>query len=135
MAKRGGFLSEKTIRDRAKYEKNKIIRLLKAAGASEGTIKLLQPVIQNTASLKAKLDDAQEEIQDASLIIEWDNGGGQSGVQENPIFRMYESMWKSYTSGMKLILGYLPEDTRNARKEDTKANVLQLVRDKHTKKA
>lgn len=135
MAKRGGFLSEKTIRDRAKYEKNKIIRLLKAAGASEGTIKLLQPVIQNTASLKAKLDDAQEEIQDASLIIEWDNGGGQSGVKENPIFRMYESMWKSYTSGMKLILGYLPEDTRNARKEDTKANVLQLVRDKHTKKA
>lgn len=129
-------MAEKTTKDRAKYEKNRIVRLMRAAGASEETIKLLQPVIQNTASLKAKLDDAQEEIQEAPLTIEWDNGGGQSGVKENPVFRMYESMWKSYMSGMKTILGYVPElGTESKKKEDKSTNVLQLVRDKHVKKA
>ena len=129
-------MAEKTTKDRAKYEKNRIVRLMRAAGASEETIKLLQPVIQNTASLKAKLDDAQEEIQEAPLTIEWDNGGGQSGVKENPVFRMYESMWKAYMSGMKTILGYVPElGTESKKKEDKRTNVLQLVRDKHVKKA
>ncbi len=129
-------MAEKTTKDRAKYEKNRIVRLMRAAGASEETIKLLQPVIQNTASLKAKLDDAQEEIQEAPLTIEWDNGGGQSGVKENPVFRTYESMWKAYMSGMKTILGYVPElGTESKKKEDKSTNVLQLVRDKHVKKA
>lgn len=129
-------MAEKTTKDRAKYEKNRIVRLMRAAGASEETIKLLQPVIQNMASLKAKLDDAQEEIQEAPLTIEWDNGGGQSGVKENPVFRMYESMWKAYMSGMKTILGYVPElGTESKKKEDKSTNVLQLVRDKHVKKA
>ena len=129
-------MAEKTTKDRAKYEKNRIVRLMRAAGASEETIKLLQPVIQNTASLKAKLDDAQEEIQEAPLTIKWDNGGGQSGVKENPVFRMYESMWKAYMSGMKTILGYVPElGTESKKKEDKSTNVLQLVRDKHVKKA
>ena len=129
-------MNEKTIRDRTKYEKNKITRILKAAGAPEGTIKLLQPIIQNTAVLKAKLDDLQEEIQDADLLIEYKHGKEQSGVKENPIFRMQESMLKSYMSGMKMILDYVPEGAAGAkRKEDTKTNVLQLVRDKHVKKA
>ena len=132
----GVFLSEKTIRERAKYEKNKIVRLLKAAGVAERTIKLLQPAIQNTATLKAKLDDIQEEIQDADLLIEYDHGGGQSGLKENPIFRMYESMWKSYTAGMKMILGYVPEESaKSASKDDESKNVLLMVRNKHVKKA
>lgn len=129
-------MSEKTIRDRTKYEKNKIIRLLKAAGIPEGTIKLLQPIIQNTAVLKAKLDDAQEEMQDAEMLIEYKHGGGQSGIKENPIFRMHESMWKSYMTGMKLILSYIPNESVNTKKkDDAKENVLQIVRDKHLKKA
>lgn len=126
---------EKTIRDRAKYEKNKIVRMLKKAGTPEDKIKALQPIIQNTAALKAKLDDVQTEMLDADALIEYEHGGGQSGIKENPIFGLYGSMMRSYTSGMKMIFDSMPTSQAATKKEDDKTNVLQLVRSKHTKKA
>lgn len=129
-------MNEKTIKDRTKYEKNRITRLLKAAGVPEETVKFLQPIIQNTAAIKAKLDDAQDEMQDAPMLITYEHGGGQSGSRENPIFRIYESMWKSYMSGMKTIMSYMPDKgAETKKKEDAKMNVLQLVRDKKAKNA
>ena len=34
------------------------------------------------------------------LIIEYDNGGGQSGVRENPFYPAYEKLLASYTKAL-----------------------------------
>lgn len=40
--------------------------------------------------------------------MEYDNGGGQTGVRENPAFRAYEALWKTYLSGLDALLKQLP---------------------------
>ena len=127
-------MNKNATKSRANYERNKIKKLLKAAGVDDNTISMLWPTIQNIGTLKAKLDDIQGELEEASLLIDWDNGGGQTGTKENPVFRMYESMWKSYTAGIKMVMSYIPEEQKKAKGNGTQ-NVLQLVREKHVKKA
>ncbi len=39
--------------------------------------------------------------------MEYDNGGGQTGVRENPAFRAYEALWKTYLSGLDALLKLL----------------------------
>lgn len=109
--------------------------LLNEFGISEKRIKVLQPVIENTAWMKVKLDEAREVVQESSVVISYDNGGGQKGIRENPIFKGYEALWKSYMSGMNTILNALPPEI--AKEEKIKVSesrtMLDLVRDKHKK--
>ena len=34
------------------------------------------------------------------LTVEYDNGGGQSGIRENPYYPAYEKLLASYTKGL-----------------------------------
>ena len=94
-------------------------------------------MIENTAWMKAKLDDAREQIKNTSVVIPYDNGGGQKGIRENPLFKGYESLWKSYMTGMCRLLDYVPKQVidEEAEKIDTPRTVLELVRNKHRKEA
>lgn len=118
-------------------EIDRLIALLTEYGISERRIDVLMPVIENTAFMKSKLDETRELINNTSVVIPYDNGGGQKGVRENPIFKGYESLWKSYMSGMNVILSNLPqvvvqEETEKATEQKT---MLELIRDKHKKEA
>ena len=59
--------------------------------------------------MKSKLDDARTAIGEDGITVEYDNGGGQTGVRENPAFRAYEALWKTYLSGLDALLKLLPE--------------------------
>lgn len=119
---------DKLARDRAKTEKNKITRLLKAAGTDEKTLKLLASTISNTAMLKAKLDDAMETIEEEDIVSEYDNGGGQSGTRINPAFTAYTSLYKSYCAGMKIILDAMPKQAASQKKElEAPTNMLAVI--------
>ena len=122
-------MSDKSTKGRAKTEKNRLTRLLKAAGVSEEKIKLLQPVIVNTAMMKSKLDDAQEEIENATLTDDFENGS-QSGTRVNPVITAYGSLWKSYMAGMKTILDSISVSAPEIRKAEEKKvqTTLELVR-------
>ena len=118
-------------------EVQKIKDILIEAEISDRRIKALEPIIENVAWMKIKLDDAREKIATSSVVIPYDNGGGQKGLRENPLFKGYESLWKSYMSGMSKILEVLPteqaqEITKMAEEPKT---MLELVRDKHRKQA
>ena len=56
-----------------------------------------------------KLKESRALMKNEPIVIEYDNGGGQSGIRENPKFKAYESLWKSYISGAKLIVDALPQ--------------------------
>lgn len=128
------------IRKLAASESRKIVKMLRENEVPETKIKCLKSVIDNVAWMKVELDTAREEIEtgdNSSIIIRYDNGGGQNGLRENPLFKGYESLWKSYISGMDKILRALPAKTAAVEtKKDTKPRtILELVRDKHKKEA
>lgn len=120
-----------------KKEKRRLRSLLFEFHVNEKKIKMLDSVIENTAWMKAKLDDTREKIKETSVAIGYDNGGGQKGVRENPLFIGYQKLWRSYISGLNIIMEALPASAAEqmVSPEDEPKNVLQLVRSKHRKQA
>ena len=119
----------------AAAEKQRLTSLLFDCGVNEKKIEMLETVIQNTAWMKAKLDDTMAQIRETSVAIPYDNGGGQTGIRENPLFKGYASLWKSYISGMNILMANLPQEVVEKEVENAPKTVLQLVRDKHRKQA
>ena len=119
----------------AAAEKQRLTSLLFDCGINEKKIEMLETVIQNTAWMKAKLDDTMAQIRETSVAIPYDNGGGQTGIRENPLFKGYSSLWKSYISGMSILMANLPQEVVEKEAEKKTKTVLQLVRDKHRKQA
>ena len=122
-----------------KKEKNRIKRLLKNAGTSEHKMKMLESVIENVSWMKVKLDQTRDEIWEDDIVIEYNNGGGQSGIKENPTYKAYEALWKNYMAGMTKILESLPpevaKEEEEAEKEQAPVTVLDMIRTKHKKEA
>ncbi len=130
-------MDEKEIKIRAEEEQERITAILQEVGISDRRMRLLEPVILNTAWMKAKLDDAREAIKHSQIAIPYDNGGGQKGLRENPLFKGYESLWKSYMQGMNRILDCLPQEVIEVETEvvEKPKTMLELVRSKHRKEA
>lgn len=123
--------------DRAALEAERLRALLFKCGLSSETVDLLDSMIINAAWMKVKLDDTREVIKTSNVVIPYDNGGGQTGLRENPLFKGYESLLKSYTSCLKAILDKLPEqesEVKSAELEKPKT-MLELIRSKHKKEA
>ena len=125
------------ISKRCKKEVRKMARFCKDAGVDAKKIDAFTPLFDNICWMQIKLEDAREEIGEAGLLTEYDNGGGQSGVRQNPAFKAYEALWKSYCTGLGILLPQLPDaakDTataaaRNAAPETALALVLGKRKD------
>lgn len=130
-------MDDTEIKARAEEERNRMTELLDGAGISEKRMKLLEPVILNTAWMRAKLDDAREAIKNSNIVVAYDNGGGQKGIRENPLFKGYENLWRSYMAGMSKIIDCLPDEIATVESEvaDKPKTVLELVRNRHGKEA
>lgn len=116
------------IEKRSAAERRKLTRFLSKNGMDEEKIKSIDPVILNVSWMKAKLDDARTAIGEDGITVEYDNGGGQTGVRENPAFRAYEALWKTYLSGLDVLLKLLPEQAEQEQVAELKpASALALV--------
>lgn len=98
------------INKQIRKEKNKINKLLKDTKIPAHKKKVLEPVIENVATMKVKLDELKEQIVHEEFMVEYDNGGGQKGTRENPIFKRYESFFKTFMIGMDRIISELPDE-------------------------
>lgn len=121
------------LKEAADAEAKRLTGILEAAGVSEKRRHALVPVIENTAWMLAKLEDARDAIKGSNVAIQYDNGGGQKGIRENPAFKGYEALWRSYMVGMGRILDSLPpEAVTEAEPEDVRpATILEVVRARH----
>lgn len=121
----------------SKSEAEKIRGVLRDAEVSDKRIKALEATIENVAWMKEKLEEARDEIGDESMVIPYDNGGNQKGIRENPLYKAYESLWKSYMNGMERILDCLPKEeiAQNTSVVETSKTKLELIRNKHKKEA
>lgn len=122
---------------KAKKEAKKLRDLMKNLNIPNEIISLFEPVIRNTAWMKIKLDEAVESENMGQIVVEYDNGGGQTGFRESPWFKAYEALWKSYMLGMGRIIDVLPEEAaKEAEAEIQKQEtVLDMIRGKHRKEA
>lgn len=118
-----------TIEEKASAEAEKLRRLL--LNCNKDVVDAMEPVIENVAWIKVKLDETRDKLRNASVAIAYDNGGGQKGLRESPLFKGYESLFKSYMSGLSKILEYAPKEAENIDKADKPKTVLELVRARH----
>lgn len=124
------------IEKRSAAERRKLTRFLSKNGMNEEKIKSIDPVILNVSWMKAKLDDARTAIGEDGITVAYDNGGGQTGVRENPAFRAYEALWKTYLSGLDVLLKLLPEQAEQEQVAELKpASALALVTSRRKREA
>ena len=137
MEKNSSTRARTEIEKRYAAERRKLARFLSKNGLNEEKIKSLDPVILNVSWMKSKLDDARTAIGEDGITVEYDNGGGQTGVRENPAFRAYEALWKTYLSGLDALLKLLPEGATEdpALSEVKPASALALVQGRRKRDA
>lgn len=91
-------------------EYRRLESILKQANISEQNMAALTPVLENLAWQKVKLDEARDSMADSAIAIPYDNGGGQSGIRENPYFKGYINLWRAYMVGIEKLTSYLPKE-------------------------
>lgn len=121
-----------SIESRAFAEVERLKRALLNCDVPESRVALMEDVIINTAWMKVKLEDAREKIENSTVAIPYDNGGGQTGIRENPLFKGYEGLFKTYMSGLKHIMDALPQLPESVAVEESEKpkTVLELIRNK-----
>lgn len=119
------------MQERVDKEKRRLTRMLRKGNTDPEMVKALRPIIDNTAWMHVKLEDARAAIRNTQVAIPYDNGGGQKGIRENPAFHGYESLWKSYMLGMGRLLDSIPPKTAENEKkklaDEAPGTVLDLV--------
>lgn len=105
-------------------EKDRLTALLDRADVPEQQREILAGVIDNIAWQRLKLDETRMELMGASVVCEYDNGGGQSGTHENPAFKAYTNLWRGYMVGVEKFSSYLPKEFQE---EVTGGNALEAV--------
>ena len=103
-----------TLDRRVDDERERLLRLLSDAGVPEVRIQLLDDVIDNTAWMAVKLDDARRTIRSGRIVTKYDNGGGQKGSHTNPAFPEYRMLWGAYMKGLQQIMAELPNQDKAA---------------------
>ena len=108
-------------------EHKRLEALLDRADVPQQQRDVLAPVIDNMAWQKVKLDEAREEMKDACLTCHYDNGGGQTGTRENPVFKAYINLWRAYMAGLEKYTSYLPKELQDEAAGDS-LSVLEQVK-------
>lgn len=121
---------QKKINRLVRKEIKKINILLTESGVNEKRMQMLQPIIENTSLMMVKLEEIRDDVKASEIISEYDNGGGQTGLRENPVFKGYENLWKSYMAGMCKIMDCLPKAVAEAEVEKVEKpqTILEIVR-------
>ena len=66
--------------------------------------------------MQKKLEETRELIKKEPLVIEYDNGGGQSGIRENPSYISYEKLFTTYSKGLSALMKIISENGGNTQK-------------------
>lgn len=113
---------------RIQEEHDRLISIMQGVNIPKKKQEFLSGIIDDLAWMKVKLEDTREQIADESVTIFYDNGGGQTGIRENPVFKGYEKLFHSYMEGMKVYASFLPDNIQDEVITEGKS-MLQKVRE------
>ncbi len=78
-----------------------------------------------------KLKEARAMIKGASVVIAYDNGGGQTGIRKNPAFEAYAQLFGAFVRGMTALDAILEgAEPESAAGKMTLDNLRLMVGDK-----
>ena len=60
-----------------------------------------------------KLKESREAMKNEPLVIPYDNGGGQSGIRENPHYVAYEKLVGTYTKSLRQLTEIVEKGTQS----------------------
>lgn len=107
-------------------EHKRLEALLDRADVPRQQREVLAPVIDNMSWMRAKLDETRELMQTAKVVCKYDHGGGQSGIKENPLFKGYSNLFRTYMIAVEKFSSYLPKELQEEASGDG-LNVLEQV--------
>lgn len=120
-----------TLDQRVADEIERLRAQLTLGGIDDDRLAFLTPVIENTAWLKIKLDDARKTIRSGRIILKYDNGGGQKGSHVNPAYKAYADLWRAYLQGLDKLMRELPDAAPVPEPEEEPKTVLGFILEKH----
>lgn len=62
---------------------------------------------ENVFFMHDKLIETRKGLKSQQLVIPYDNGGGQTGIRENPAFKAYQTMLASYRKALDELMSTL----------------------------
>lgn len=60
--------------------------------------------------LEKKLKETEPAMKEATIVIPYDNGGGQTGIRENPVFPAYVKVLAAYEKALSELREYIGEE-------------------------
>ena len=109
-------------------EKERLETILKRADVPQQQRDMLAPVINAISWQRVKLEETQDLMKDADVVCRYNNGGGQKGWRQNPIFKGYLELWRGYMLGLEKYSSYLPKDLQQEVAADN-VSILEQVRE------
>ncbi len=82
------------------------------AGADENQLAFIQREVEKLSWLNISIQDLQADIDENGQIIPYQNGKGQSGLQQNPSCKLLESYTKLANTIFRALLPVLPDKPR-----------------------
>ena len=67
-------------------------------------------------------------IKSENLIVEYDNGGGQTGVRENPFYPAYEKLLASYVKTLQAVKAMGGEENEEVKHLDSLRERFRVVK-------
>lgn len=55
---------------------------------------------ESVVFMAAKLEESRKAMENEPLVVPYDNGGGQTGIRENPHYTAYEKLMNTYTRSL-----------------------------------
>lgn len=68
---------------------------------------------ESVVFMSDKLKESREAMKNEPLVIPYDNGGGQSGIRENPHYVAYEKLVGTYTKSLRQLTEIVEKGTQN----------------------
>lgn len=103
------------IEDVAK-EKERLLKIF--SSIDENTFEFVEHQIDNLAWLNISARDLKQSIDECGTISEYNNGGGQSGLRENPDVKTLIAYQKNILAITKQLLDLVPASTKKSKLQD-----------------
>ena len=66
---------------------------------------------ESVVFMAAKLEDSRKVMANEPLVVPYDNGGGQTGLRENPHFAAFEKLMNTYTRSLSQLTQIVEKGT------------------------
>ncbi len=96
-----------------KKEKNKLKKIFKEI--DENKLKFVMTLIDRLAWLNVSVKELEDNIDKNGTTIPYDNGGGQSGIKDNPDVKTLIQYTRNITTITKQLVDLVPADRKESK--------------------